>query len=79
MEQSLQKKEPDYDEEVTRCFESLNFAKTFCPSRAHERQLYYVDLKDALNDRISLIKRALIAKIHTHRDSKKQKGKNLES
>jgi hypothetical protein len=55
---------------VARCFETLNYSRTFTPSRAHENQRYYVDLKDALNDRISCIKRALIAKIHSHRDGK---------
>lgn len=70
----MQRHEPDYDEEVAHCIETLNYAKTFTPSRVHENHRYYVDLKDALNDRIACIKQTLIAKIHSHRDGKNRKN-----
>lgn len=45
MQRSLHHKDNDYDQEVARCFETLNFAKTFSRSPTREDQRYYVDLK----------------------------------
>lgn len=77
IEESLHRKEPDYDEEVARCFQSLNFSKTFSPAAKEQR--YYVDLKDSLNTRIACIKDALLIKINSRREYKKLKDTNLEA
>lgn len=44
IEESMHKRGPNFDEEVNHCFETLNFTKTFHPSR-NENLNYYVDLK----------------------------------
>jgi hypothetical protein len=77
MQRSLHHKDPDYDQQVARCFETLNFAKTFSRSPNRDDQKYYVDLKENLNERVTNIKTALSAKLHSHRPrppSAKPKG-----
>lgn len=72
MEQSTHKKDYDFDREIDRCFETLNYTNTFYEKR-HEEQTYYVDLKEELNDKIGFLKTDILGKIQSTRQAKRRK------
>jgi len=71
MKTATRTREYNYDKEVIRCFETLNYANAF--ENKIEDQTFYVDLNQELNQRIGFIKADIVKGLQIKKQARRCK------